>query len=1483
MKRKILKSAIQKKATVFYYNEAYSIAGNQAAEIKEIIQKSDKLEELQNAGQSTDNIDDYDLTEISLKEDGAADKIQTEGRRSTVYGCYLTEDKSEETAPEAPENTEPADDTKTEPAETKEFKNDDVTITVSADEKGIIPENTELKVVPILKDTKETEEQYKEVEEQLNKKAENEEYDIAGFLAYDISFVNEDGKEVEPNGEVHVSIEYNQEAIPEGVEEDSNLDVTVMHLEEGEKGVVKEVVDMVADNDTEAIVETTETAKVKKAEFKTNSFSAFMITWRLGSGGTKKINIRFLDSARYEIDVAADCEALKGITLNVNEEFLMSDIKAGGKYSQFYQITGDDGTEYTFTGAVNDWDWKPGKEYNSLDKGSKVVGLKYENNQVKWKLQGSSEYTGQNSKDAFYFLYTKKQAPIQKINTESDDIDISLYNYNDKINNKDYNDLKEDGFGFHSGSSAKDSPNKYVYNGTYTNSSNQGIKKNIVKKNLKSEKPVLATGASMGFLFGSGTNAAVTKYENLSGLFQKDADGYYYYDSLRNAAVLNGNVIDVYDGTVSPKSFDYGNFLPFNGGYIQNATNQLNKINDANADMWFGMNVGMSFYQPKDGRINNQDMKFEFSGDDDVWVFIDGMLVLDIGGIHDRKNGTINFRTGEVTVEGTTTSLAQCFRAAYEEKGMSDTEIAKKLSELFNKVNGTYTSFKNYSPHKFEFFYMERGGGAANCKIKFNMPRIPEGSVMVTKNVTNKEGQSVDYVEDIDFHFNIKKNGEILANAPYIVYENASKVGTGVTDAEGNFVLRHGQSAVFENFIATDKYEVKEFGAYLNGYQVTYNGEIIIKGTEETEGTTVIQSASTGSLSVDETPSVTFENQVENTAKLSIIKKLASDSSGLTDKEFPILVTIQGKAYVGSYTKDGLSYRTTDGKMMIKAGERIDIVGLPYGTSFDIKEALDGSYLPTYSISGNVYDESYPEYDENGAAINDATSASGKIAGDSLVTVENREVKVGTGTTSVKVTKSWKDFNQYEIPEYVDVTLYEDTNANGKFDEGIDTLVDGMETKRLSASNSWSCEWTNLAADTDFVVEETYPEGFELIETTISNSITAVDLISAKNSPNSSTVFNLGKNNILLVKKTSNSGYYLWTPRDLGLTKKQIDAIVELMKPALTGAGNLGNNITYQYGNNSEEGISVSQNDVDWTLSFSDTNVWSLFWDFSYTRVQDIHLENTIDRDLKTQISMKKVWQGDSELERPDTITIQLYKNGVAEGSPVEVDKGMNWEHTFTDLEYYRYDSQNNQYIKNEYDIKEIKIGDENVDENGQASDYHSTSTKNEDGSITITNAKHWQIVKVSDQSNELKLQGAVFKLWTGNVADTPIYGKSDENGVVTWYEDLGGNKPIKGMITDGTYSLTEEQAPTGYSKSNEIWTITFDNGVPTSVTSTKGEVVEERVDGKLTYYYKNTAVYDLPSAGGSGIYWYSIGGMLLMIAAALILYKNKCREVLKS
>ena len=162
------------------------------------------------------------------------------------------------------------------------------------------------------------------------------------------------------------------------------------------------------------------------------------------------------------------------------------------------------------------------------------------------------------------------------------------------------------------------------------------------------------------------------------------------------------------------------------------------------------------------------------------------------------------------------------------------------------------------------------------------------------------------------------------------------------------------------------------------------------------------------------------------------------------------------------------------------------------------------------------------------------------------------------------------------------------------------------------------------------------------------------------------------------------------------------------------------------------------------------------------------------------------------------------------------------------------------------------------------------------ENTFTITNQEIWRLVKRSSSSTEdnlIPLKDAEFTL---QGPDNETYtGTSDENGTVTWEQD---GKDFTGAFPDGDYKLTETKAPAGYELGNSI-TFTIKEGIPESLGTDNAGIVK---DGILTFYYDNTALYTLPGSGGSGIYWYLCGGMLLLAVASLIVYINKRREVLE-
>lgn len=192
-----------------------------------------------------------------------------------------------------------------------------VVVTATA-AKGVLPDDAQFVVTPIESDNA----QYEDIAARLEEKAENEEYSIAGFLAYDIYFLNNAGEKINPeDGKVKISMEYKNAAAPEEVKESDavqmdaeeeetsqenteakELSVSVMHFVE-ENGEVTSVVDMTKENS--AVVETNEAGEVQKAEFETESFSTFTITWKYTQNGNTynknlTVHLVYLDNGQYK-------------------------------------------------------------------------------------------------------------------------------------------------------------------------------------------------------------------------------------------------------------------------------------------------------------------------------------------------------------------------------------------------------------------------------------------------------------------------------------------------------------------------------------------------------------------------------------------------------------------------------------------------------------------------------------------------------------------------------------------------------------------------------------------------------------------------------------------------------------------------------------------------------------------------------------------------------------------------------------------------------------------------------------------------------------------------------------------------------------------------------------------------------------------------------------------------------------------------------
>ena len=207
------------------------------------------------------------------------------------------------------------------------------------------------------------------------------------------------------------------------------------------------------------------------------------------------------------------------------------------------------------------------------------------------------------------------------------------------------------------------------------------------------------------------------------------------------------------------------------------------------------------------GNDGKQKMVFYFTGDDDVWVYIDDVLFLDLSGIHRHVGGEIDFVKGEVRYYELSPATGDVggdpyktvkFKDIIEASGLEPTKKTAMLAQI--NAKGT---FVDYTSHRFNFYYMERGAGSGVCRMNFNFPLLKKNSISVSKELS----ADASFQGNPDFRFQILKgdgSGQLFIgpNTTYKIYNgdpvNGKKAGTGTTDANGVFTIKAGQTAVFE-------------------------------------------------------------------------------------------------------------------------------------------------------------------------------------------------------------------------------------------------------------------------------------------------------------------------------------------------------------------------------------------------------------------------------------------------------------------------------------------------------------------------------------------------------------------------------------------------------------------------------------------------------------------------------------------------------------
>ena len=298
----------------------------------------------------------------------------------------------------------------------------------------------------------------------------------------------------------------------------------------------------------------------------------------------------------------------------------------------------------------------------------------------------------------------------------------------------------------------------------------------------------------LDYLFDNSEVAGKKAYSNVDGLIQTDDDGYYYYDCRKNFASYDEktNRINLYDKP-AVKATSYGatgQFFPFNSAseVFNESKGSLSAKSSVTADSnsvnhWFGLSMSTHFMHPEDGKTSKgKDITYEFSGDDDVWVFIDDVLVGDLGGIHDAASLKINFSTGAVTVNGSSDGTLK-----------SKFDAAGKTSSTQWKGN----TFSGGTYHTLKFFYLERGNYASNMSLKFNLKLMPDNEAQKVDQYSNELAGATFDLYEADRK---EKDGDI----EYTV--KGSSLCSGTTDVNGSLKLKgsDGSTINFEELYKKD-------------------------------------------------------------------------------------------------------------------------------------------------------------------------------------------------------------------------------------------------------------------------------------------------------------------------------------------------------------------------------------------------------------------------------------------------------------------------------------------------------------------------------------------------------------------------------------------------------------------------------------------------------------------------------------------------------
>lgn len=569
-----------------------------------------------------------------------------------------------------------------------------------------------------------------------------------------------------------------------------------------------------------------------------------------------------------------------------------------------------------------------------------------------------------------------------------------------------------------------------------------------------------------------------------------------YFDGYENLA-SGGNLTMNYAGGKSNSVYDalsgFSESTSNNPGFFP-FDRQKDHSNNG-YDFGFGMRLDLDFTLGANDKTNGKDTVFNFSGDDDLWVYLDGVLVLDMGGDHKQSSGCIDFTTLKSYVNNIDTTYQGSDLVYKNDTSKSGYGYSAEFPALFSDDTETRGSskFNNNvnAHHTLTVFYMERGMIESNLKVGFNFEPITD-SLDVTKkvdtsNVNPKLQTAVKNADD--FGFAIQENGADVSNKKYKYSDNgtinnAKTNGNTATLSDGDSASFNSQFAIDNNLTVTEGTPKKTIISNMD------SDSLIYLDTKDMSCSWFFKNGAVPAISFDN--GNTFHQMFSYQTKGRTIYYYESEKDSSSNKSF----IIGRKDDMGVWNRVRFSAITENTNCInVKAWRStstgdISVVdnseSISEVTKFALTPPSSGDYTidtTKESLLAGHYDTNWSLYDVSGTSPDLITKGDTKVsnfkyknkADDDLVSTHLRLDYVNTPQVAdITVNKSVVDESGNKIitdDTQFDVTLKLDINGDGVYqDYGL--------TGKISQSSPYT--FTGIPVGVKYEVEEQTPSGYKV-------------------------------------------------------------------------------------------------------------------------------------------------------------------------------------------------------------------------------------------------------------------------------------------------------------------------------------------------------------------------------------------------------------------